>query len=239
MAYVKRGSCIIETEGESVYFKQDEIMIITSNILHSFQAGAGGCTLLQLEFPPDILNIASSVKQSLVNAIGVFSKDNYVMKIVNNERIMQTIQRIVTELNGRQEYFKHLVMMYYAELFILIHRHLEEFYLPMCHNTTIIKAVNYIRQNYHKEISISSLADHVRVSDRYLRKIFMHYMNISPIEFLNQTRLNKAVDLLRMSDTSIKEICYKCGFMSPQYFSRIFKQQLGITPKDMRKTLGR
>ena len=114
MAYVKRGSCIIESDKESVYFKQDEIMIITSNVLHSFQAGINGCTLLQLEFPANIINIANSLNKSLLNSVSIFSKDNMIMKIINNDRIKQTIQRIVTEINDKHDYYKHLVIFYYA-----------------------------------------------------------------------------------------------------------------------------
>ena len=80
------------------------------------------------------------------------------------------------------------------------------------------------------------MATQINVSDSYLRRIFIQHMNISPIDFLNQTRFNKAVELLRTTDMSIKEICYKCGFKSPQYFSRAFKQQLGTTPKSIRKS---
>lgn len=236
MAYVKRGSCIIFSQGESICFKQGEIMIITSDILHSFQAGASGCTLLQLEFPPYILNVTTFAKESLHNIPDLFSKDNDVMKIINNERIMQAIQRIVIELNLRHDNYKHLVIIYYTELFILINRYFQESYIPISTNQTIVKAVNFIRLNYHKELSITSLATQINVSDSYLRRIFIQHMNISPIDFLNQTRFNKAVELLRTTDMSIKEICYKCGFKSPQYFSRAFKQQLGTTPKSIRKS---
>lgn len=237
MAYVKRGGCIVETEDGSVYFKQDELMIIASNVLHSFQAGATGCTLLQLEFPPNILNIISSMQQTQLNTNSIFSTGNTVIKIVNNMRIMRSVQRIITEMHSKNDYYKHLVIMYYAELFILIHRHLNESYLPMCNNPAITKAIKYIRLNYHKEMSTKSLSAHTKVGERYMRQLFSRYMNISPIDYLNQIRINKAVELLRISEMSIKEICYKCGFKSPQYFSRAFKLQLGVTPTEIRNCL--
>ena len=89
--------------------------------------------------------------------------------------------------------------------------------------------------HYHKDLTIANVAVHTKVSDRYLRRLFSQSMNISPVDFLTQTRLNKAVEILRTTELSIKEICFKCGFKSPQYFSRIFRQQLGISPKDIRK----
>lgn len=52
--YVKKGSCIIRLENESVSFRENELMIICSDVPHSFQAGSEGCTLMQLEFLPEV-----------------------------------------------------------------------------------------------------------------------------------------------------------------------------------------
>ncbi|WP_304959577.1 AraC family transcriptional regulator, partial [uncultured Parabacteroides sp.] len=39
----------------------------------------------------------------------------------------------------------------------------------------------------------------------------------------------------RNTEMSVKEVCFACGFQSPQYFSRIFKQQMGISPREVTK----
>ena len=52
--YVKKGSCILHPDHESITFREGEIMIITSDISHLFEAGADGTTLMQLEFLPEI-----------------------------------------------------------------------------------------------------------------------------------------------------------------------------------------
>ena len=95
---------------------------------------------------------------------------------------------------------------------------MEESYLPMCTNKPLKDAITYIRQNYCSDISISLIADHAGISQRYLRRLFAKHVGLSPLEYLNQLRINKTVDLLRNTDMLIKEVCFKCGFQSPQYF---------------------
>ena len=218
--YVKKGNCILHLENESISFNENEMMIICSNVEHTFEAGSEGTTLMQTgELTP----------------VTIFSEENRLIKIVNNVRIMRAVQRIVNEMNLKNKYYQYLVVMYYAELLILIYRYMDESYLPICTNESLKKAISYIRMNYQTDISISDVAGQTGVGERYLRKLFAQHLNLSPLDYLNQIRINKAIELLRNTEMSIKEICFICGFKSPQYFSRVFKQQMGITPREVTK----
>ena len=234
--YVKKGNCILHLENESVTFGENEMMIICSNVEHTFEAGSVGTTLMQLEFLPDIFSrFESAVKEgeNALHSVTIFSEENRLIKIVNNVRIMQAVQRIVHEMNQKNSYYRYLVVMYYAELLLLIYRYMDESYLPLCTNESLKKAIAYIRMNYRTDISIVDVAAHAGVGARYLRKLFARYLNLSPLDYLNQLRINRAIELLKNTDMSIKEVCFVCGFKSPQYFSRVFKQQMEITPREV------
>lgn len=238
--YVKKGNCILHLDNESVTFREGEIMIITSEVNHLFEAGSEGTTLMQLEFLPDIFSHFNFKAEADINGLALtqvflFSEENRLIKIVNNVRIMRAVQRIVNELEAKSEYYQYLVVMYYAELLILIYRYMDETYLPICTNESLKKAIAYIRLNSHLDINIQSVALHTGISERYLRNLFSQYLNLSPLDYLNQIRINKAVELLRNTEMSVKEVCFQCGFQSPQYFSRIFKQQMGVSPREMTK----
>lgn len=235
--YVKKGNCILHLDNESVTFREGETMIITSNVSHLFEAGSEGTTLMQLEFLPEIfshfnLNSNSSTNP---NPVFLFSEKNRLIKIVNNVRIMRAVQRIVNELEDKGSYYNYLIVMYYAELLVLICRYMEESYLPICTNESLKKAIAYIRLNFHQDINISNVASHIGISERYLRNLFPQYLNLSPLDFLNQIRINKAIELLRNTEMSVKEICFQCGFRSPQYFSHLFKQLVGTSPRNITK----
>lgn len=236
--YVKKGYCILHLDNESVTFREGEIMIITPDVNHLFEAGSEGTTLMQLEFLPEIFshfNFNGETGDFVPNSVFLFSEENRLIKIVNNIRIMRVVQRIVNELEAKSPYYQYLVVMYYAELLILIYRYMDESYLPICTNESLKKALAYIRLNFHKDINITNVAEHTGISERHLRGLFAQHLNLSPLDYLNQIRINKAVEMLRNTEMSIKEICFRCGFQSPQYFSRIFKQQIGISPREMTK----
>lgn len=234
--YVKRGNCILHLGDESVTFRKGEVMIITPHVNHRFEAGPEGTVLMQLEFLPEIFshfNFNANAATGESAPLFVFSEENRLIKIVNSAPIIHTIQNIVNELEQKSAYYQHLVVMYYAELLILIYRYMNETYLPVCTNESFKKAVTYIRQNYHRNINIGHVAVHAGISERYLRRLFSQYLNLAPLDYLNRLRVNKAVELLRNTDMLIKEISFQCGFQSPQYFSRVFKQQMGISPYRM------
>ena len=238
--HVKKGNCMMHLDNESINFVEGDTMIILSNVNHVFEAGSGGTTLMQLEFLPEIfsgfdLNFPGCIDGIGLGSISPFSEENKLIKIVNNIGIMRVVQRIVNELEGKNSYYQYLVVMYYAELLVLIYRYMSENYLPICQNDALKRAISFIRFNYHKDISINDVAIQADISERYLRSLFSQYLNISPLDYLNQIRINKSIELLRNTELSVKEICFQCGFQSPQYFSRLFKQQTGISPREVAK----
>lgn len=232
--YVKKGGCVLHLDDKRVSFHEGDTMIITSGVNHWVEAGANGMTLMQLEFLPEIffhfnLNIAEG-GESLPTPAFLFSEENKYLKIVNNVGVVRAVQRIINELDHKGPHYQYLVVMYYAELLILLYRYVNE---AFCTNDSLKKAIVYIRLNYQADINMNDVAAHSSISERYLRKLFSQNLNLSPLDYLNRIRISKSVELLRNTDMSVKEVCYQCGFQSPQYFSRIFKQQMGVSPRQM------
>ena len=54
--YVKKGNCILHLENESISFSENEMMVICSNVEHTFEAGSEDTTLMQLEFLPEVFS---------------------------------------------------------------------------------------------------------------------------------------------------------------------------------------
>jgi AraC-like DNA-binding protein len=91
-------------------------------------------------------------------------------------------------------------------------------------------AVDYIKKNLHQKLSIDSIAKLAYVSKSNFFKMFKDELGTSPNEFILQERINKAKELLA-SQNSIKETAYQTGFSDTNYFTRVFKQLVGVTPK--------
>ncbi|UEQ78539.1 helix-turn-helix domain-containing protein [Chryseobacterium arthrosphaerae] len=90
--------------------------------------------------------------------------------------------------------------------------------------------VDYIKRNLHQKLSIDSIAKLAYVSKSNFFKMFKDEFGTSPNDFILQERINKAKELLA-SQNSIKETAYQTGFSDTNYFTRVFKQLVGVTPK--------
>lgn len=96
-------------------------------------------------------------------------------------------------------------------------------------------AFSYIDQNFQNNITVASIADSCKIHRNYLCKIFRDQLGVSPQEFLITYRMNKAVQLLKTTSLSIKDIGNAVGYPNQLHFSRAFKNVYGISPSQWRK----
>lgn len=91
--------------------------------------------------------------------------------------------------------------------------------------------VDYIRKNLHQKLSIENIAKLAYVSKSNFFKMFKDELGTSPNDFILQERINRAKKLLALNN-SIKETAFQTGFSDTNYFTRVFKQLVGVTPKN-------
>lgn len=95
----------------------------------------------------------------------------------------------------------------------------------------------FIKENYHREIKIEEMAHFFGVTRNYLYTLFNNEYQISPQEYLLNTRIEKA-KLLFMDKTqqlSVSEVAFAIGFNDPLYFSRFFRKKTGMTPTEFKE----
>lgn len=93
------------------------------------------------------------------------------------------------------------------------------------------KITHYIQNNYCTRLSLNDLADHFGYTASYINRIFKKELGLSPLQYITNLKIQKAKELLR-SDTcmDIKEIAACIGYEDARYFSRVFKNETGMTP---------
>ena len=101
-------------------------------------------------------------------------------------------------------------------------------------NEVVENALRHIRDNAHREMEISQIAEQVGVSRRTLEKKFRETIDSSPHQELLRMRMDLAKSLLIESNLSITQIALSSGFGSSQVFSTVFKKQSGVTPSQFR-----
>ncbi len=100
----------------------------------------------------------------------------------------------------------------------------------------ITSVCNYIKENYYKDLSLKSVADKFFVNPTYLSKRFKEKKKISFSKFVETVRIEKAKELLEMTDINITDIAQKVGYEDPNYFTRVFKKVEKKPPSYFRKS---
>ncbi len=96
-------------------------------------------------------------------------------------------------------------------------------------------AINYIEENYNRKIRVSDLSRLVNVCDDHFIRMFKEAVSRTPTAYITDMRLHQALRLLSLNQYSISEISDRTGFSSIQYFSRIFKERIGLSPSEYAK----
>ncbi len=101
--------------------------------------------------------------------------------------------------------------------------------------STVKQMVTFIRTQYKEPLSLSQIADAGNVCKSSCSALFHKYLSKTPVTYLTEYRLSKALDLLIHTDMSITEISYEAGFNNTSYFSETFKKYYQCTPTEYAK----
>lgn len=96
------------------------------------------------------------------------------------------------------------------------------------------KSINFIHQNYTKNITLSDAAKNAEVSHSYLSFIFKQETGINFNTWLSKYRIEEAKKLFKETNLRIYEVAEKVGFANPYYFSKVFKEFTGVNCKEFR-----
>lgn len=93
----------------------------------------------------------------------------------------------------------------------------------------------YLDSNYAEHITLDTLTSLTHMNKYYMVHSFTKYAGLSPIQYLNQTRLKRAQYLLETTNYSISDIASSTGFSSQSYFTQIFRKNFQMTPVKYRQ----
>ena len=95
----------------------------------------------------------------------------------------------------------------------------------------------YVEQSYSEPISLKSAASIAALESTYFSSYFRAKVGITFTEWLRQVRIEKAMELMKASDSSITHIAYEVGFGDLRTFERAFKKHTRMTPREFKKSV--
>jgi two-component system response regulator YesN len=156
----------------------------------------------------------------------------FLLKPTKNSELMEAVNEAKYEIQKdreEKEYYGHLekqIKQYYGISDNSNYEGQENEYQSLY----ISKAIEYMQENYHKNLTLQEVADHLYVSTWHLSKLFKKYTGSNFVDVLNSIRLGEAKKLLKDPRYRVYEVANAVGFTDVAYFSRLFKKNIGLTP---------
>jgi len=182
----------------------------------------------------------------LLNILGLNLKNLPENLITIPNELQNDFTTLVREINKPGDNTYHYVEALVTRLLIGINRSLQNNETLEYSSSLNIQAKNefverveaYMRRHLHRELNHKELSKEFSISTSQLSRIFKNSTGMTLSKYLFQLRINKAKQLLLESSFPISEISLMIGYTSFSHFSLVFRQELGLTPGDYRRTKG-
>jgi AraC-like DNA-binding protein len=225
------GGCIdYNFSGRSLKSKKGDVLFFPKDIVYSgVKQGNEANTFYVIDFlsfPDDAcMRFPLPMSFQISDYIKIESKFNHILEI-------WTKRSIGYRLKCKAEIFELLYDL------MKIHAYKSS---EMNNSSLLSKIIDYIG-NYFTDtkLNVTRICRTFYLSESQLRRLFYKSFSISPLKYIQIMRIDLARDMLlsESESMSLTEIAYSCGFATLSYFSRLFKQIVGISPSQFRKTKG-
>ena len=147
----------------------------------------------------------------------------------------QLVDELEQELLATKPGFKAIATALLVELLIHLSRCYNKSGKPKAISLLrIADAINYLERHYAEHVNFTKLAQAAGMSPRSFQRAFLRATGTSARNYLITTRLKRAAEFLKYHNYSVSESAYKAGFKDSNYFTRIFKKYMKISPKHFR-----
>lgn len=252
--YVYKGRAKHCINGKKFEIVKGDIFVIPPQVVHFIEPYEGeDAEIIEFEFTPSFINQNfDDIKNAqafldfayiapfLVDESLVKPKFNLIGSIqTETENILHEALR---EYTDRKPGFDLMVKSLLLKLLILVGREFTSYVdnskskpLYEKHRGLILGSLEYIEQNFDKELSIELVAREFTLSQSYFSYLFKSITSKTFTEYLNGIRISKSQEMLKTTDKRVIDICFEVGFHNVNHFNRIFKQMTGVSPVTYRK----
>ena len=165
-------------------------------------------------------------------ALGV---EFYITKPIEEEELFDCLSKVMEDIKEKRlqsERYNELKNSYKAKEGFIDFKEMQG---DSACNDIIGDIKAYIVANFAGNISLAELSKRFFLNPNYLSQLFKDKTGITYSNFLIQTRIDKAKELLKKTDLKVYEVCESIGYTDTNYFSQLFKTYTGYSPNEYKK----
>lgn len=238
IVYLIHGDLEVQINNRTRQLKEHDFIVVNPMSIHSTRC-IGGNTAILLQIPISFLETFMPDIREYSFALDFESKDKRVQTKLAN--IRSTLQDLwITYQFETEGYIFRCYGLIFELIYILIHSFSykpdqKERQANQKNLERIQNIIDYVKEHYTEQITISEIAGEVGLNEIYFSRFFKANMGMTFLEYVHMVRLEKIyVDLLNTNE-SIKDIQEKHGFYNDKVFRRLFREIYGCTPREARK----
>ncbi|MGL6198227.1 MAG: helix-turn-helix domain-containing protein [Lachnospiraceae bacterium] len=251
LVLIEKGSCLHMFQGNETMLIPGDSFLVPPEVEHGFTINEH-TSIYNCQFYPHVIDeetfrlISNSVKIQQTDASypksssdfrADINKQGIVHLFPNEFSFLLSLLKAMEEEQEKQENHSILLKKKYLELILVIYcKRLEQQYKNYDtakdgRQKTILQVLTSIENNLTETIDFNEIAALNGLSTNHFRKLFKDTTGLSPVDYVNRLRITKACENARGSDMNISELAASVGIYDANYFSRLFKQYMGCSPK--------
>lgn len=248
IAVILEGKCLHRTIRDTSPMVQGDVLLVPYGAIHAYEE-VDNLRLVNVLFKPDQIPLIPEIHRiPLYGDLFMGGKDKEIKthdirKLHLNEKDMPEICEVLNKMLGEYKSEKpgnrSSILGYFLILLIQILRSVN---IGVSTRETIpeniVKVIAYMRKHYPENISLKDLVKISNMSLSSFMREFTGKVGTAPMSFLTEIRISQSCSMLQGSKLSVSEIAQETGFNDSNYFSRVFRKHLGVTPREFRSTCG-
>lgn len=233
---------VMEDEYVTKPYYGGEVSIIPTNVPHTTNSTEGEFSYWEFLFI-DVDNFLSEYSE--VNPI----QSEKIIERINSrpllfpagekEDIRNAVRGIFEAERARAPYHHEVTRGLTFALLMMIARENREYSKQNSDTANFSRqlneAISYVNRNYMYDLPVKELADACMMSETHFRRLFTQNMNMTPLEYINLIRVQKACELMNKTNYSMEAIATKAGFQTVSTMNRNFNKIVGSSPYHWKK----
>ena len=236
--YVRSGKLTLYLNGLEYHLKQGDFAVVNSGVLH--RASPKDCVYECIVCDLNILRRSADVPTNLILPVISGQMTVNVLFHADSSTVYGSVLSLFGALRNKDDYFELEVVGRLFSLFCEFYRadavKQHRINRQESHIKRTTEILDWIENNISEPITLEKLSSMAGLNEKYFCRIFKEATGKTPVEYINENRINTACRLLQHENHSVTSAAMLTGFSDMCYFSKVFKKYKGQSPRQWLKT---